>query len=50
MEKYVVAVASAALLLFGVMTLWLPPVRSALFLYPLATIASQVNFSFGIKM
>jgi hypothetical protein len=30
---------SAALLLFGVMTLWLPPVRGALFLYPLATIS-----------
>jgi hypothetical protein len=35
-------VLSAALLLFGVMTIWLPPVRSALFLYPLATISVLV--------
>jgi hypothetical protein len=32
-------ILSAALLLFGVMTIWLPPVRSALYLYPLATIS-----------
>lgn len=31
-------VMSAALLLFGVMTIWLPPVRGALLTYPLATI------------
>ncbi len=33
---------SAGLLLFGVMTIWLPPVRTALFLYPLATISVLV--------
>ena len=33
---------SAGLLLFGVMTIWLPPVRAALFLYPLATISVLV--------
>ena len=32
-------VLSAALLLFGVMTIWLPPVRNALFLFPVATIS-----------
>jgi hypothetical protein len=32
-------IMSAALLLFGLMTIWLPPVRSALFAYPLATIS-----------
>jgi hypothetical protein len=32
-------VVSAALLLFGIMTIWLPPVRGALFLHPLATIS-----------
>jgi hypothetical protein len=31
-------VMSAALLLFGVMTIWLPPVRAALFTFPLATV------------
>jgi hypothetical protein len=30
---------SAGLLLFGLMTIWLPPVRAAVFLYPLATIS-----------
>ena len=30
---------SAFLLLFGIMTIWLPPVRAALFLHPLATIS-----------
>lgn len=35
-------VISAALLLFGVMTVWLPPVRTALFLQPLATISVLV--------
>ena len=30
---------SAGLLLFGLMTIWLPPVRAALFLYPLASIS-----------
>jgi hypothetical protein len=32
-------VISAGLLLFGLMTLWLPPVRAALFGYPVATIS-----------
>lgn len=32
-------VMSAGLLLFGLMTIWLPPVRAALFAYPLATIS-----------
>jgi len=32
-------IVSAALLLFGIMTIWLPPVRGALFLHPLATIS-----------
>jgi DnaJ domain len=32
-------ILSAGLLLFGLMTVWLPPVRAALFLYPLATIS-----------
>jgi hypothetical protein len=30
---------SAGLLLFGLMTIWLPPIRAALFLYPLATLS-----------
>ena len=30
---------SAGLLLCGLMTIWLPPVRAALLLYPLATIS-----------
>jgi len=32
-------VMSAGLLLFGLMTIWLPPVRAALFAYPLATVS-----------
>src|SRR5581483_4024137 len=32
-------IMSAALLLFGIMTVWLPPVRAALFLYPFATVS-----------
>jgi cell division septation protein DedD len=32
-------IMSAGLLLFGLMTIWLPPVRAALFGYPLATIS-----------
>lgn len=42
---------SAGLLLFGVMTIWLPPVRAALFGYPLATISVLIClgliFKFG---
>ncbi|MCC3246441.1 DnaJ domain-containing protein [Methylocystis sp. WRRC1] len=42
---------SAGLLLFGLMTIWLPPVRAALFSYPLATISVLVClgliFKFG---
>lgn len=32
-------IMSAGILLFGLMTIWLPPVRAALFGYPLATIS-----------
>ena len=32
-------ILSAALLMFGVMTIWLPPVREALFRYPVATLS-----------
>ena len=35
-------VMSAGILLFGVMTIWLPPVRAALFLHPLATMSVLV--------
>lgn len=35
-------VMSAGMLLFGVMTIWLPPVRAALFLHPLATMSVLV--------
>jgi hypothetical protein len=42
-------ILSAALLLFGVMTLWLPPVRSALFLYPLATISVLILLALIFK-
>jgi len=44
-------IISAGLLLFGLMTIWLPPVRAALFGYPLATISVLVClgliFKFG---
>ena len=40
---------SAALLLFGVMTIWLPPVRSALYLYPLATISVLILLALIFK-
>jgi DnaJ-like protein len=40
---------SAALLLFGIMTLWLPPVRSALFLYPVATISVLILLALIFK-
>ncbi|MGD1037993.1 MAG: J domain-containing protein [Roseiarcus sp.] len=40
---------SAALLLFGVMTLWLPPVRGALFLHPLATISVLILLALIFK-
>ncbi len=42
-------ILSAALLLFGVMTLWLPPVRAALFLYPLATISVLILLALIFK-
>ena len=40
---------SAGFLLFGIMTLWLPPVRSALFLYPVATISVLVLLALIFK-
>jgi hypothetical protein len=40
---------SAALLLFGIMTLWLPPVRAALFLQPLATITVLILLALIFK-
>ena len=40
---------SAALLLFGIMTIWLPPVRSALVLYPLATISVLILLALIFK-
>ena len=42
-------VLSAALLLFGVMTIWLPPVRGALYLYPLATISVLILLALIFK-
>jgi hypothetical protein len=42
-------VLSAALLLFGIMTIWLPPVRSALYLYPLATISVLILLALIFK-
>ncbi len=42
-------ILSAALLLFGVMTLWLPPVRNALFLYPVATISVLILLALIFK-
>lgn len=40
---------SAALLLFGIMTIWLPPVRSALVMYPLATISVLILLALIFK-
>jgi len=40
---------SAALLLFGIMTIWLPPVRSALVLYPVATISVLILLALIFK-
>jgi hypothetical protein len=42
-------ILSAALLLFGIMTIWLPPVRGALVLYPLATISVLVLLALIFK-
>jgi hypothetical protein len=42
-------IMSAGFLLFGIMTLWLPPVRSALFLYPLATISVLILLALIFK-
>jgi hypothetical protein len=42
-------ILSAALLLFGVMTIWLPPVRGALFLYPVATISVLILLALIFK-
>jgi len=42
-------VLSAALLLFGVMTIWLPPVRNSLFLFPIATISVLVLLALIFK-
>jgi hypothetical protein len=42
-------IMSAALLLFGVMTIWLPPVRAALFLHPLATISVLILLALIFK-
>jgi hypothetical protein len=40
---------STALLLFGVMTIWLPPIRGALVLYPLATISVLILLALIFK-
>jgi len=40
---------SAALLLFGIMTIWLPPVRSALVLYPVGTISVLILLALIFK-
>ncbi len=40
---------SAALLLFGIMTIWLPPVRGALVLYPLGTISVLILLALIFK-
>ena len=40
---------SAALLLFGIMTIWLPPVRSALVMYPLGTICVLILLALIFK-
>jgi hypothetical protein len=40
---------SAGLLLFGLMAIWIPPVRAALFLYPLATISVLLCLALILK-
>lgn len=40
---------SAALLLFGVMTIWLPAVRGALFIHPLATVSVLILLALIFK-
>ena len=40
---------SAALLLFGIMTIWLPPVRGALVVHPLATISVVILLALIFK-
>ena len=40
---------SAAVFLFGVMTIWLLPVHGALFLYPLATISVLILLALIFK-
>lgn len=40
---------SASLLLFGVMTVWLPPVRNALLLFPVATISVLILLALIFK-
>jgi len=40
---------SAALLLFGIMTIWLPPVRDALVMYPVATISVLILLALIFK-
>jgi hypothetical protein len=42
-------IVSGALLLFGIMTIWLPPVRGALFLHPLATISALILLALIFK-
>lgn len=42
-------IMSAGILLFGVMTLWLPPVRNALFLFPVATISVLILLALIFK-
>jgi hypothetical protein len=42
-------IISAGLLLFGIMTIWLPPVRAALFGYPLATISVLICLALIFK-
>lgn len=40
---------SAGLLLFGLMTIWLPPVRAALLVYPLATVSVSICLALILK-
>lgn len=40
---------SAGLLLFGLMTIWLPPIRAALFMYPLATVSVIICLGLILK-
>ena len=42
-------IMSAGFLLFGIMTLWLPPVRNALLLYPVATISVLILLALIFK-